>query len=451
MSAAAEAPAGAPAPRPFGTFLVLWATQTLSLFGSFVTQFAINIWLTVERYPRPEQKPQLALALTACGIASTLPMVFFLPLGGAFADRHDRRRILIAANTASAVLTALLVALHLAGRLELPAAVVLLAAYSFASAFHGAAFDSGYLLLVEDSARARATGMVQTSFMLSLVLSPALAATLVGLPALLREGGAALPGWLGSGVPFAFAADGVSFVIAAVAVAALRFPPAPPRTSRGASVWHDAIEGLTWIVKRRPLVELIQFGSLTNLAFAPMVLLTPLLVRDRLAADAARHHLSYEAALALVNSLMGVGGVLGGVAMTAWGGLRGRRVLGLVGSIALLGVCEAAVGLSPTVALFGAAYFAAGVITPLLNSHSMLLWQEITPPERLARALASRRFISQIAFPLGTLLAGWLAARFEPWLVVAIAGAVLFVGSGARMLTPGFATLEARMRASAAE
>ncbi len=244
--------------------------------------------------------------------------------------------------------------------------------------------------------------------------------------------------------------DGLTFAIAAIAVAALRFPPAPPRTSTGASVWHDAIDGLAWIVRRRPLLELIQFGSLTNFAFAPMVLLTPLLVRDRLASDAARHSLSYEAALALVNSLMGVGGVLGGIVMTAWGGLRGRRVLGLVGSIALLGACETAVGLSPTVAAFGAAYFAAGVITPLLNSHSMLLWQEITPPERLARALSSRRFISQLAFPLGTATAGWLAARFEPWLVVSVAGAVLLVGSVARMFTPGFGTLEARMRESAA-
>ncbi len=444
-------PGPEPARRTFGTFLVLWSTQTLSLFGSFVTQFAINIWLAVERYPRPDQKPELALALTACGIASSLPLVFFLPLGGAFADRHDRRRIMVAANSASAVLTALLVVLHLAGRLELPAAVVLLAAYAFTGAFHSAAFDSGYLLLVDESSRARATGMVQTSFMLSLVLSPALAATLVGLPALLRSGGAVLPGWLGSGVPFAFAADGVTFVIAAVAVAALRFPLSPRRATHGTSVWHDAIEGLTWIVRRRPLLELIQFGSLTNLAFAPMVLLTPLLVRDRLAADAARLHLSYEAALALVNSLMGIGGVLGGVVMTAWGGLRGRRVLGLVGSIAVLGACETLVGLSPTVSLFGAAYFAAGVITPLLNSHSMLLWQEITPPERLARALSSRRFISQIAFPLGTLLAGWLATRFDPWLVVTLAGATLVLGSVARMTAPGFATLEARMRASAAE
>ncbi|MFN8587858.1 MAG: MFS transporter [Candidatus Eisenbacteria bacterium] len=445
------APTTTPAPRSFRTFLVLWASQTLSLFGTFVTQFAVNIWLTVERYPRPEQKPQLALALTACTIASTLPAIFFLPLAGAFADRHDRRRILVVANAVSAALTVLLVALHFAGRLELPAAVLLLAAYAFTGSFHSSAFDSGYLLLVEPAQRGRATGMVQTSFALSQVLSPALAATLVGLPALLRGGGAPVPAWLVSGVPFAFAADGVTFVIGALAVAALRFPPAPPRTKSGASVFHDAIEGLTWIVRRRPLVELIQFGSLVNFAIAPLVLLTPLLVRDRLAADCARRHLSYEAALALVNSLMGIGGVVGGVLMTTWGGLRGRRVLGLVGSIALVGLGQAAVGLSPTVVLFGAACFATGVLTPLLNSHSMLLWQEITPPERLARALSSRRFISQIAFPLGTLVAGWLAVRFEPWLVVTLAGATITVVSGARMLTPGFATLEARMRASAAE
>ena len=76
--------------RSFRTFLVLWSTQTLSLFGSFVTQFAVNIWLTIERYPRPEQKGELALALTACGVASTLPLIFFMPRHGKSLREHSR-------------------------------------------------------------------------------------------------------------------------------------------------------------------------------------------------------------------------------------------------------------------------------------------------------------------------------------------------------------------------
>lgn len=436
--------------RSFASFLVLWGTQTLSLFGSFVTQFAINIWLTVERYPRPEQKGELALALTACGIASTLPLIFFMPLAGAFADRHDRRRILLTANLVSVALTLLLVALYVTRQLSLPAAVVLVALYALAGSFHSAAFDSAYAFLVPQEQLGRANGMMQTSFALSQVVAPAIAATLVGLPALLRGAHLALPATLSSGVPFAFAADAFSFLIASVAVALLRFPPAPPRTHTGASVWHDVAEGFAWIVKRRPFLGLIGFGALTNFAIAPLMLFLPLLVRDRLGADSAARHLPFEAALALVNSLMGLGGIAGGVFMTVWGGLRGKLVFGMIGAMALFGVGQAIVGLSTSVTAFGASFFAIGLLIPVLNAHSTRLWQELTPPTMLARALSTRRFISQNMFPLGTLAAGSLAGRFEPWRLVTCCGVALALVCGAQFLSPSFRTLEARMRESAA-
>src|SRR5262244_525037 len=88
----------------FPAFLSLWASQTLSLFGTMISQFAVNVWLVRDLYPLHAQKPQLALALTATGIASSGPLIFGMPLAGAFADRHDRQRILVVANS---VLTAL--------------------------------------------------------------------------------------------------------------------------------------------------------------------------------------------------------------------------------------------------------------------------------------------------------------------------------------------------------
>lgn len=436
--------------RSFRTFLVLWSTQTLSLFGSFVTQFAINIWLTVERYPRPEQKGELALALTACGIASTLPLIFFMPLAGAFADRHDRRRILLTADVVSVALTLLLVALYVTRQLSLPAAVVLVALYSLAGSFHSAAFDSAYAFLVPPEQLGRANGMMQTSFALSQVVAPAIAATLVGLPFLLRGAHVALPATLSSGVPFAFAADALSFAIASVAVALLRFPPSPPRANAGASVWHDVAEGFAWIVKRRPFLGLISFGALTNFMVAPLILFLPLLVRDRLGPDTALRHMPFEAALALVNSLMGLGGIAGGVFMTVWGGLRGKLVYGMIGAMAIVGIGQVVTGISTTVPLFGAGFFLTGLLIPVLNAHSTRLWQELTPPTMLARALSTRRFISQNMFPLGTLAAGALAGRFEPWVLVTCCGATLALVCGAQFLSPEFHTLEARMRASAA-
>ncbi|HJW89791.1 MAG TPA: hypothetical protein VJ436_04030, partial [Anaerolineales bacterium] len=87
-----------PPPNGFRTFLIVWITQSVSVFGSALTFFTVNIWLTQSLYPLPEQKAQLAFALSAIGLAFGLPTVFGAPLAGAWADRHDRKRTMIAAD-----------------------------------------------------------------------------------------------------------------------------------------------------------------------------------------------------------------------------------------------------------------------------------------------------------------------------------------------------------------
>ncbi len=434
----------------FPAFLVLWGSQTLSLFGTMVSQFAVNVWLVRDLYPLPTQKPQLALALTATAFAMTGPLIFAMPVAGAFADRHDRKLILVATDTLMALLSGVLVVFAIGGRLTLPVAVAVLVLYALAGSFHAAAFDSSYGRFVAERDLPRAGGMMNTSFALAQLFAPPLAATLVGLPALL--GGAdRLPAWLANGVPFAFAADGLSFAAAAVAAMLLRFPPvllapAGPRASLAA----DVRAGFRWVLTRQPFLWLISMGSLANLTFAPLMLLLPLLARDRVAADAAAHHMPFEAVLALVNTAGGLGGVLGGVVVSV-AGLRARRKTMVMGvCLVVLGVGEVIAGLSTTVWGLALGMFVGELLVAPLNTASYTLWQSLTPPHMLARALATRRFIAQSAFPIGTVVAGWTAAAVEPWLVVTLSGAVLAGWSALQLSTRGFRTLEDRMREAAA-
>jgi MFS family permease len=434
-------------------FYTLWTTQTLSLFGTFVTQFAVNIWLTQDLYPAPGQKAALALGLSATTIAFTAPMIFGMPLAGAFADRHDRRRILIAANAVSCALTLGLVALVATRTLTLPIAAVLLAGYSLASGFHSAAFDSSLPMLAPSEHLPRANGMMMSSYALSQVLSPALAATLIGVPALVRGHGWPLP-WIAGlerGTVFAFAADAATFAIAGVAVALMRIPqPVRPAHTAGQSLVADVREGFLWIAHRRPFLWLIAFGSLANLMLAPLMLFLPLLVRDRMRADWSGHHVPYATALATVTIVGGVGGVLGGVVVSLWGGRVRRRPVAMIVCIMVLAVFESVTGLARTVWLAGAALFAAEFFVAPLNTMSVTLWQTLTPPHMLARAMSTRRFIAQSFFPLGTFLAGWLAVPFDPAWVVAVAGALLAVACASQLLAGRLTHLEDRMREAAA-
>ena len=432
----------------FRAFLILWGSQTLSLFGTMVSQFAVSIWLARDLYPLAAQKPQLALALTATSFATAGPLIFAMPIAGAFADRHDRRRILITANTLLALLSLVLVALTATHHLVLPIAVLLLLGYSLLSSFHSAAFDSSYGRFVREGDLPRASGMMMTSFGLAQLLAPPLAAALIGLPVLLGGSGK-LPPWLVDGIPFAFAADAVSFGIAACTALALRFPAMPVVPGPRASLIADARAGLDWVLRRRPFVWLISFGSLANFTFAPLMVLLPLLARDHVAADAARHHMPFQNVLALVTTAGGLGGVLGGVAVSIFGLRRWRKTVVMAICLVMLGVGEVIAGLAPMVWGLATGMFVGELLVAPLNTASFTLWQSLTPPHMLARALATRRFIAQSAFPIGTVVAGWAAAVFEPWLVVALSGALLALWIAAQLAGPGFHTLEDRMREAA--
>ena len=446
-------PAPAPAaPANMRAFTTLWSTQTLSLFGTFVTQFGVNIWLTQELYPRPEQKAALALGLSATTLAFTAPMIVAMPIAGAFADRNDRRRILIVANTAACALTLGLVALLAAHALVLPVAALLLAGYSLTSSFHSAAFDSSLPLLAPPDKLPRANGMMMSSYALAQLLSPSLAATLIGVPALVRAHGGA-PAWIARmdrGTVFAFATDAATFAVAATAIALMRIPsPVRPAHAPSRGLVADVREGFAWIAHRRPFVWLIGFGSLANFMLAPLMLFMPLLVRDRMHADWSSHHIPYPTALATVAFAGGLGGVIGGVAVSLWGGRVKRRPVAMIACMMLLAVCEALAGRATTVGFEAASLFAASFVVAPLNTFSVTLWQQLTPPHMLARAMATRRFIAQIFFPIGTFVAGWLAVPFDPAWIVTLGGALLALACASQLLAGRLTHLEDRMREAA--
>src|SRR4051794_3631172 len=114
-----QQPAYEPPPNGFRTFLIVWLTQSVSVFGSALTGFAITIWLTQIQYPRVEQKPELAAALSIMSIIWAIPTVFGAPLAGAWADRHDRKRTMIVGDLISGCFSVVLLLLMVTGTLQL--------------------------------------------------------------------------------------------------------------------------------------------------------------------------------------------------------------------------------------------------------------------------------------------------------------------------------------------
>ncbi len=432
MSTMSATPYQAP-PNGWRTFLIVWVTQSVSVFGSALTQFAITIWLTTTLYPNPEQKPQLAWAISAWALAFAIPTVFAAPLAGAYVDRHDRKRTMIAMDLANGVLSTVILFLIVTRRFNLPELIVIGALSATFGAFHNAAFDTSYAMLVPEARLPRANAMMQTIFSLAGILSPGLAALLISLPALARQGNlpafAAGLGQIPDGAALAIGADAVTFFLAAVAPVFL-FIPSPQRTdlrteSGGTkSLWADVREGALYIWHRRSFLWLLGTFTVGNFAGGAMVL-QPLIVKFQLAGDWTARGFTMESALALLATIGSVGGVLGGLAVTAWGGLKRRRVYAVLGALAFSGLAQIVFGLSPWLFLAAAgAFFLEGLI-PMMNSHSQTIWQIQTPREMQGRVFSVRRLIAQFTWPLSNFVMGALASAFDPGMIVAVLGAIL--------------------------
>src|SRR5688572_11712315 len=184
-----------PPKNGFRTFLILWLTQSLSAFGSQLTFFALTIWLAQVLYPRPEQKPELALALSAIALAFGIPGILSAPIAGAWADRHDRKRTMMVADAVSGVLNLIMLVLVASNTLQIWMLLIIVAGMAIAGSFHYSAFDTSYAMIVPEKQLPRANGMMQTMWSFSAIISPAAAAFIVSLPGLARQG--FVPGALG--------------------------------------------------------------------------------------------------------------------------------------------------------------------------------------------------------------------------------------------------------------
>lgn len=433
-------------PNGFRTFLILWASQSVSMIGTALTFFAVNIWLAQSLYPLPEQKTQLAHALSGVGLVWGLPLVAGAPIAGAWADRHDRRRTMIVANLVSAAIGAVIIALMVAHALTLPVLLALLGVYFLSGAFHAASFDTSYAMLVSQEQLPRANGMMQSIWALSGLLSPGLAAGLIALPALARAGhipgspGAALAR-LQQGVPLALGVDVVSFLIATVVLVALVIP-SPKRDDLGAdgrpkvSLLADVRRGWLYIWHRRPMLWLLGTFAVVNLFGSPAAILQPLLVKFNLAADWKARGFTFETALALLATAQGLGGLAGGIAISAWGGLKAKRVLGVLVPLAFAGALEILYGFSPWIWASAATVFVMGAFLPAINAHSQSIWQAQVPRELQGRVFSVRRLIAQCTFPIGTVIGGGLGGIMNPGLAVAMLGGIMTLFGIAQLMNP---------------
>lgn len=392
------------------SFTIIWAGQVVSLLGSAMTQFALTVWA----YELTGSATALALA----AFFAFAPGVVFSPVAGALVDRWDRRFVLMLSDLGGGLATVMLLLLHTAGNLQIwHVYVAVFIAGSFAS-FQWPAYSAAISLMIPKAQYGRANGMISLAESLSGVVAPALAAVLL----------------VSIGLNGVMLIDVITFVTAISTILAIRIP-APPVTEAGragkGSLLSEAVYGFRYIVERRSLLGLqITFFFINLTATFSGVLLAPMLLA-RTGSD--------ETALATVQSIGSVGGIVGGLLLTIWGGPK-RRVHGvLLGMIGVSILSEMVLGVGRGVVAWSIGAFMGAAIIPIINGSNQAIWQAKVAPDVMGRVFAARRMIAQLSAPLAMLLAGPLADHvFEPAMreggaLAGVFGGLVGTGSGAGM------------------
>jgi hypothetical protein len=148
---------------------------------------------------------------------------------------------------------------------------------------------------------------------------------------------------------------------------------------------------------------------------------------------------SDQVALGGVQAILGVGGVVGGLLLSVWGGPK-RRVHGVLLGMTLSSVLgELVLGLGNGPLVWGIGAFFSSFFIPIINGSNQAIWQAKVAPDVQGRVFSARRLIAQLSWPLATLLAGPMADfLFEPAMAVGgplanSFGGLVGTGAGAGM------------------
>jgi len=156
----------------------------------------------------------------------------------------------------------------------------------------------------------------------------------------------------------------------------------------------------------------------------------------------------------MVQSAIGIGGLLGGIVLSIWGGPK-RRVHGILIGLILVTMGVLFIGLGQSPIVWALAAFFTIFFVPIINGSSQAIWQSKVAPDVQGRVFAARGMIAQIGAPVAMLLTGPLADRvFEPammpggswapligWLIGTGPGAgmsLMFIIAGALGMLVGF-------------
>ncbi|QEE60931.1 MFS transporter [Salinibacterium sp. dk2585] len=369
--------------------------QTISLLGSMLVMYAVMWHLTI---------------LTGSGTVLMLSLVFgMLPqavvsiFGGVWADRHNRKLLIMGADSAIAVATLALAFLMASGVDSLWVIYAALAVRSFFAGIQTPAVTAMIPQITPTSQLMRVNGMFQTVQAGMMLLAPAMAAVI----------------YASMDIVAVFFIDATTALIGVGLLAFIRVPTISRSGEGDVSYFGDLVAGVRYIASNSSVKWLTALFALVMLLTGAPGYLTPLLVVREFGDEVWK---------LTVNELAwGVGFLAAGALVSVLGPRIRRRVLFVVLALLASAVLTAALGIAPNLLLlcFVGALVAASY--SLMNAPTMTILQERVEPEMQGRVFGFVGIVMATAMPVSMVIFGPLADVWSERVVIVFAGLLLVV------------------------
>jgi len=384
-----------PPPAEPGLFtrnvLLFLAGQNVSLFGSSVVGFAIIWYITLET--------SSGVWITLATVCSLLPQVIISLWGGVWADRYNRKLLIMVTDGFIALATLGLAVAFWAGFRSLEMLLAISAVRSLGAGIQTPAVNAIFPQLVPREGLARIQGINQTLNSIFMLLAPA-------------AGGAVLAFM---DISWAFLIDVVTAAAAILITAFIRVKKIE-RASVHDSFFADLREGIVYAFRHPLLIRIIACYACSFFLFVPAGILTPLQIGRSFGGGVWR--------LTANEIVWTVGSLAGGVFMSLYGNFKDKpKIISLC--LAAFGTAFGCLGMAGSFPVFLAIMAVAGFFFPVIATTQAVFIQEITQPAMMGRVFSIIQIVSAGAMPFGILFFGPLADIVSVESILIVSGILL--------------------------
>jgi MFS family permease len=357
-------------------FFPVWLTQTISILGSKLTEFAMGVWVLEQT----GSTTQFALMISLFYI----PGIIISPIAGTIADRWNRKWSMVLGDGLAGIVTLIVMALVYTDHLALWHIYIAVFVSCSCNALHIPAYTAAIPQLVEPQHCDRANGMVQMSTAIAKLSSPLIAGFLFKF---IRLEGILL-------------VDIVTFTIAFATLIVAKFPnvinfPVNNSPKERPNFKEQITSGWHYIRQFPGLTQLMMLMATTFLSLGTLeVLLWPYI-------------LSFTSSeqLGILLSCGGLGMLCGSISISIWGTPR-RKIFGILVLLPLQGLLTLYCGIHFSLPAMGIALFGYLFSKPIITTCNLGIWHKKTPLHLQGRVFALQHMLEKSLAIVACLITG---------------------------------------------